>query len=442
MADSPVGSAPPAPGKQSASTRPPLVLEEMIAELTWPRLWQAGRLALRPARVGLAVFYLLGLMLVVSAVSWVNSSSRTEAPSSASEAAMSAAAQSTAPETLSDQARFARVGLAMAVRSARLGDVAGAATGMVSAFVTAPARALRIAPISTVLGGIAILLWTAVIGGAICRTAATELAWSRTVPWPSALALGLSRWKSLAGALALPLVIIWLIALALSVAGWALFSVGLLSILGGLGWLLFLAAGVVAAFFMLGLMLGAWMLVPAVVTEGADAIDSVQHTVAMVFGRPLRLVLYILTLLVQGLLLALLVGLIAATAVLFARASAAAWLDPSHAAILDGATLFRGGEVLSAAPGTWRAGAGLVNVSTVVFGLIAVGILVSYAWCAATALFLAMRRVCDGQDFSELWSPGMVESTTSRPPEFAPSAASPPVRARESIIDNGPADEG
>jgi hypothetical protein len=31
---------------------------------------------------------------------------------------------------------------------------------------------------------------------------------------------------------------------------------------------------------------------------------------------------------------------------------------------------------------------------------------VSYFWCAATLLYLAVRRVNDGQDMNELWTPG------------------------------------
>jgi hypothetical protein len=81
---------------------------------------------------------------------------------------------------------------------------------------------------------------------------------------------------------------------------------------------------------------------------------------------------------------------------------------------------------------------------TEVFRLAGAGAIVSYIWCALTGLFLVMRRVCDGQEISELWWPGMVPGTTAPSVQAAeaPSAATAAPARSEAITDNGPADEG
>jgi len=402
------------------------VLDELLAELTWPKLWRAARLALRPARVGLATFYLLGAALLLSLADRID---RTPDHNILAEHL--------------DQSRTGLITLASAVRKM---DLMGASAGLLEAFILAPVAAIQAAPVTCGVIGLALLIWTAVMGGAISRSAATELAWARTIPWPTALAMALSRWKSLVGAMVIPLMLIWLAAFALMITGWALFSVGILSLIGGLGWILFLVVGAVATLVMLGWCLGQWLLVPAVMCEGADAIDAVQHSFAMVFARPLRLIVCLLMLLVQGVLLALAVGLVTITAIALAKVCAGAWLDADHRAILGGTTSILPVDGASV-PGIRKAGAGLVKVTTTVFGAAAIGVIVSYVWCAATALFLVMRRACDGQDISELWSPGMIGGTMSATTAAGGGVAIvPPTRAStarpEGIVDNGPADEG
>ncbi|MFN7020188.1 MAG: hypothetical protein ACK4WH_02520 [Phycisphaerales bacterium] len=405
---------------KAARTRPasPL-LEDLLAELTWPVLLRAGRLATRPARVGIALMFLLALGLLLSLADRLDGST--------------------------DKSNVLLVHGERTVTSARsfaigvwAGDYSRAGTHLADAFINHPWSCVSAAPLATILFVPLLLLLAAITGGAISRSAATELAWSRPIPWPTALALGLSRWRSLLGALLLPLLLTWLGAVSLSIAGWVVFSTGAASVLGGLLWLLFLLVGLALTLLMIGVALGHWMLVPSVTCEGADAIDATQHTLALVFARPFRLVGYLLVLLVQGLVLAAVVGVVVAGAIAIARSSAAAWLDADHAAILGGADLAAPADAPRPSGRLASTGRGLVRTSTTVFTLAGVAVLVSYAWCAATALFLAMRRVVDGQDVGELWSPGSPGGTlpaTSPPPTVAARSSG------EAIIDNGPADD-
>ncbi|MCC6322182.1 MAG: hypothetical protein IT438_12185 [Phycisphaerales bacterium] len=402
------------------STPPQPILEDLFAELTWPILLSAARLALRPARVGISLMFLLGAFALLSLADLMDGSARSN--------------------TLAEHGERAVRGLSAFASASWTGRAEGASSGLLAAFVIEPWSCVRAIPFTTVLFLPALLLLTAIVGGAISRTAATELAWSKPIPWPSALAIGLSRWRSLFGALVLPLALVWVSSLLLAIAGWALFSTGVLSVLGGLFWLVFLAIGAVVALVLLGLAFGHWMLIPAVVCEGADAIDAAQHALALVFSRPLRLVLYLFILAVQGLVLGLLVLVIVSLAIGFARSCAGAWLDPSHAAIVAGSDLGKPDSSAQAAGRLAATGGGLVKVSTVVFRLGGWAVMVSYAWCAATALFLAMRRVGDGQDVGELWSSGMVGGSLSSS-ESSLAQPSQPSGMSEAILDNGPADD-
>ena len=61
---------------------------------------------------------------------------------------------------------------------------------------------------------------------------------------------------------------------------------------------------------------------------------------------------------------------------------------------------------------------------------------------SSTVLYLAMRRLVDGQDLHEIWMPGMVEGTQARATASAPGpavTAAAPARP-EAVSDNDPAD--
>lgn len=402
---------------EAARNRASITLADLVLELVWPRLFRAAGLALRPARIGLATFHLIGAAVILLASDALDGSDR---------------------HIIAEHGRRFADALLMAVDRLFEADATTTAAALLAAFVQIPAECVREAPFNTIATLVLLTLWTAIMGGAICRTAATEIAWSRPIGWPSAIGMGLSRWRSLAGALVLPMLLIWVTALGLSVAGWALFSVGVVSVAGGLLWMLFLIAGLVAALIVASMALGHAMLVPAVVCEGADAIDAVQHAFAVVLARPLRLAAYILTLAIQGVVFALIVLIVAALAIGFAKLCAGAWLDPEHRAIL-GEGLAAPAADLPPATGAAAVGRNLVQVSTTVFQVIAMGAIGSFFWCAATLLFLAMRRVCDGQEMSELWSPGAADGQWAVKPAEVPASVPP---RSEAVLDNGPADEG
>jgi hypothetical protein len=64
--------------------------------------------------------------------------------------------------------------------------------------------------------------------------------------------------------------------------------------------------------------------------------------------------------------------------------------------------------------GSWSVGASLNRFWTTIPVLLLLAAFLSCAMSVATAIYMAMRRVCDGQDWSELWMPGMIAGTMAQ----------------------------
>jgi hypothetical protein len=150
------------------------------------------------------------------------------------------------------------------------------------------------------------------------------------------------------------------------------------------------------------------MLIPGVACEGTDGLDAIQRAFAYVFGRPVRLILYSLLLLVVGAVMVSIVGMLVNGSIAFADGSLSAWTT-------------RGSEILSGTGATGKelngfagAAATIVDFWKSAAGLVVGAFGVSFFFSGSTVLYLVMRRACDGQDVAELWMPGMVEGTMAR----------------------------
>lgn len=405
-----------------------VTLQDLLSDLTWPKLLGAPRLALRPARVGISLAYLLGLIALAAIANWLDG--------------------------VTDSDRFSQAGsnILIALRqsgSALLtGQSMAAAASLHEAFVSEPVAMLRTSPFATVLVVPLFIAWTSVMGAAICRTAATELAWSRTTAWPTAIGLAVERWKTLFAATFVPLAIVWLISLAISVGGillrWQWFNV-----LGALLFGLAIVAALLGALLVIGFLGACAMIVPASVCEGADTFDALQHAYALTFAKPVRLLAYMAVLIVQGLLFALAIGVLLWLTLGIAQGAAAAFSGVSGGSVVSVIGAVTPTDSQQSASRSEGIAGKIVGEWTKLFRLVGLGILISYGWCAATALFLAMRRVCDGQELSELWQPGMIAGTLAevgRPRGATIAGIGPPgptdaAGGRNASIDDGPTDE-
>lgn len=363
----------------------PLALADLWEQLVWPTLLRAPALALRPARVGLALVFLLGVAVIVSGVDLIDG----------------VESRNVLGEYLTKDGHQQVVKAVEATQNLHTGLAVKTVYRM---FVSGPGTLLARHPWMMIVAVPLLLTWTAVMGGAISRMAACDHALGLRITWPQGLGFAAGRWMSLLGAMSIPLVLIWLKCLALAVAAWALFSVPVLDVLGGAAWGLFLLGGAVVAVIALAYLFGHGMLIPVVTCDGADAIDAIQHTYAYVLAKPVRLLIYLFVLVVQ----AIVIAFIASTIVGLVQ-------DVTHSASLEWATE-RGSRILDDAPkleGTARASAWFVRLWSAIPGLLLTAYFVSLYWCSATMLYLCMRRICDAQDPSEIWMPGTTEGTVS-----------------------------
>jgi hypothetical protein len=415
------------PGAVSRRLVEPLTLDDLTRDLVWVRLLRAGPLSLRPARLGLGLAYLVcvGIVLAVT-------------------------------RALIGPDRAAAVGLIVEEHAANLGSAVlalgslapkAAAREVYALGVELPARLLSEATLATLLAGPALVWLTAVVGGAISRSVATEAAQGVSLAWPKALGFALGRWTSLTGALAIPLILVWGVALGLHVAGWALLSLPVVNIVGGLAWGLLLVGGLVGAVVLLAMIVGHPLLLPSVAVEGTDAVDAVQHAYSFVFARPLRLAAYWALLIVQGAALLLLAGLVVHLALQFVAVGASGWSGEAGRRIVGAlpAAAIGPDQALATSPrGTERVAAGIASLFTVALLGVLGAVVVSYAFTGSTLLYLAMRRVVDGQDMSEVYMPTLIPGTQSPTPAAAGVSAprtSPAPAGREGVSDTGPADE-
>lgn len=358
----------------------PLTYEELTAGLVWPRLFRALGMAAQPPRL------LLGLLTSVAIVllSRLFDAFQQRAGDPLIGAML--------VEGVEDGARSWARGIVDLTLPER---VVASFVGVIDWLLHAASDPFGLAVYVLAFG----LVW-AIGGGAISRSAAVDVASDLNMSGGSALGFALRRWRNLTFSLLLPVVLLWLTAMAIRLAGFVLFFLPGVDVIGGLLYGLLLALGFSLALLFVAGMLAHVMLVPAAAAEGADAWDAAQRSYAYVLSRPGRFVLYAAVLVVVGLVALSIAEWLLVLCARWTEGLAFSWLGESRVAAIFG---------VDAEPPN-LAGR-LVGFWNGLLGFVLAGFGVSYYFCASTVLYLLMRRVCDDQDIREIWMPGMVGGT-------------------------------
>jgi hypothetical protein len=305
-------------------------------------------------------------------------------------------------------------------------------------FVRLPVELWRQERVFTIVFGLFFLIVMAVGGGALSRMAACELAGQERLRVRDAFDFSLGNWLKLVLTPLLPLIIAAVMTVIIILLG--LFMAPWLDVAGGLLYGLAMVLGFVLAFVLLAYAVGFPMLLPAVACENCDPADAQQRAFAYVLKRPLHLVGYALIGIIGLALGYVVVALVAATMMNFTASLFGSFTGNSAMSGAGGFGVFdlspqSPGAIHEAWHNSW-AGALVHFWQRVVIDLVAAYV-IAYLFTASTALYLLMRRACDGQDIEEIWVPGLTPGTLvplPRPRVDRPEAGERKPDAAERVI--------
>jgi hypothetical protein len=368
-----------------------LTIDDLTQDLVWTRLLRAGVLAFHPVRL----FVSLVVVAIIGAVFW---------------ALLQLEASLGWAGTPDSREHFARL-LHDSLPSTWQGP--GAGERITDAFFSLPLHFLRVHPLVGVVGVPVAMLVAILAMGALSRMAATEFTAGRSEPIFESLSFARERINSLAGAVLGPFALVWFVAFVLAAAGFLFDRWPGVNLFGAVFYFLALALGFFAIFILFVYAVGKPLLIPAVCCDGADALDSIQRAYAYVLAKPLRLAVYLAILVAQGFVLVSLVAIFCAAGVAFTARASGHWAGESGQHMVHAERVpERAPDPSTPTPGElplrdrlFNAGAAIVRAWDTIPAAIPFAFLFSYSACAGTLLYLGMRRICDGQDMSELWSP-------------------------------------
>jgi hypothetical protein len=241
----------------------------------------------------------------------------------------------------------------------------------------------------------ALTIWS-IIGGAITRIAALELARESRLGLVGGLRFAITKWPAYFFGPLVPMLGVVLLVILGCLAGLLMRS-DLIAVVIGIGWPIMLAICFGVAILLIGLAFGWPLMWPTISAEGTDSFDALSRSYSYLFQRPLHYLFYALVAGFFGLLAACVVLLIAQLTVHLGF-----W------AISWGTGLQRVGELKAAIllPGEQ---AGMLSTAGYVLAfwtgavmLVATAFLYSYFWTAATGIYFLLRQNLDGMEPDEV----------------------------------------
>jgi len=218
-----------------------------------------------------------------------------------------------------------------------------------------------------------------IVGGAIARSAVIEAARGERSSMAEGLRFAFQHGGTLIAAPLFPLLTAMLCGLIAAVFGLLLnLPGGVGEVVGGVGFVVPLALGFVAALLLINLA-AAWPLIHAsVAAEGEDALDALSRAFGCVNRRPVQFAALVALAWIVGSAGLIVVDLIAATAL-----HLAVWGTSLTAPNLDGPPAF------------W----------TAIVAFLVQAWAYAYFWSSAALIYLTLRRDIDGSPWSEVTEP-------------------------------------
>ncbi len=287
----------------------------------------------------------------------------------------------------------------------------------------------------------AIAVWS-LIGGALCRLSAVQLALDEQLTLASAVKFALHKWRSYLASPLMPLAVIALLTLPLAAAGFVLrLDLGLLA--AGIFWPLAIVSGVLIMLLVGGLALGFPLMWATISTDGTDSFDAISRGYTYVGQRPLNYLFYLLLSLAIGVLGWMIVNTLAA-ATIYLTGWGVSWgsgefrwreIEATPGWLPEGNTPYWPVAVLGPPQtvpplaGPARVGAAFIGFWTDCIRLLALSYAYSFFWTAYTGIFLLLRRDADATELDEVLVEGQDDPAAL--PAIKPDAAGVNVLADE-----------
>lgn len=239
------------------------------------------------------------------------------------------------------------------------------------------------------------ILVLGIFGHAITRSASIEFALGRQTDTSSALSASLLAIRQIALATLGPLLIASLLALAIMLIGLTL-GLPVVNILGAVLYILGLILSVLLVCILILHTLALPITISALAIEGTDGFDALQRAYAYLIAKPIRLALYTLLLLVLGTTITTIITITAGWSIQLADTLATTLTNDAGRRVIAGTAEMSATEPFAHS---------IIQLARSGLELIVAGYVLSLVFTSSSMAYLCIRRVCDGQDITEVWDP-------------------------------------
>tara|TARA_R110002096_G_scaffold173781_7_gene348668 strand:- start:20694 stop:21815 length:1122 start_codon:yes stop_codon:yes gene_type:complete len=242
---------------------------------------------------------------------------------------------------------------------------------------------------------IPILLVMGIFGFAITRSASIEFAFGRQSDAGAALSAALRTIRQIILTTLGPLLAVAILAALVMLLG-PILGLPVVNILASILYIIGLALSILIVCILTMHLLTLPLSISALAIEGTDGFDALQRAYAYLVARPVRLALYAFILIILGTAVTTIVAIIANWSIGMADTLASILTNDAGRRVLSGDP-----DMAATEPLAHR----IITLSRSALQLIVAGYAMSLIFCSSTMAYLCIRRVCDGQDITEIWDP-------------------------------------
>lgn len=242
---------------------------------------------------------------------------------------------------------------------------------------------------------IPIILVLGIFGHAITRSASIQYAHGRQTDTIGALSTALLAIRQITLATLGPLLACTILAALVMLIGLTL-GLPVVNILGSVLYLLGLILSTLIVCILTLHVLTFPLTISALAIEGTDGFDALQRSYAYLIAKPIRLAMYTIILVALGTTITTIVATLAGWSIEMADTLVSTLTNDAGRRVITGDAKMAATEPFANQ---------VITLSRSALELIVAGYALSLIFCSSTMAYLCIRRVCDGQDISEVWDP-------------------------------------